>query len=232
MAEWLLSTQAEIVAVTSLLLAVINLFAAGKTLVIVIRRFFKAIRRVFRTKGTPVLDGGKESNEEGGSSQMNRRSYFMIVVGLLLIVVSGGIVASRHVLAQSLPPNARLTTDAWNAFNKGDWAAAIQKADECINQFQDQADDQQAELEKKHATVPSGTVPKQVKDEILNRGPINDVATAFWIKGQALERLGKIDDAKRAYQGASKYTFGRCFDSSWDGFWSPSERAMGRLRHL
>src|SRR5882672_7498196 len=110
MTEWLLSRQAEIVALTTLLLGVVNLFAAGRTLLVVIRRLFKTIRNGLRTKKKSELDGTQESNEHGVEVQMNRGSLFMIIVGLVLLVVSGGIVVSR-VFAQSLPPNARLTTE-------------------------------------------------------------------------------------------------------------------------
>jgi hypothetical protein len=169
---------------------------------------------------------------KGGEIQMNRKRSIAITLGVMFAIPLAIIAASCPVVGQNLPPNAALTTEAWNAFNKGDWSAAIHKADACISQFQDQADDQQAELERKHATVPSGTVSKQAGDEILKRGPLNDVATALWIKGQSLEKLGKIEDAKQVYHTAAKYTYARCYDTSWDGFWSPSENALRRLRHL
>jgi hypothetical protein len=167
---------------------------------------------------------------KGGEIQMNRKQS--IELGVWFAILLAITIASHPVVAQNLPPNAALATAAWNAFNKGDWSTAIHKADACITQFQDQADDQQAELEKKHAIVPSGTVSKQAGDEIVKRGPLNDVATVLWIKGQSLEKLGKTEDAKQAYHAAAKYTYARCYDASWDGFWSPSENALRRLRHL
>jgi hypothetical protein len=79
--------------------------------------------------------------------------------------------------------------------------------------------------------VPTGRVSKREKDEILKRGPLNDVDTVFWIKGQAADKLGMNDDAKRAYQAAVKYT-ARCHDASYDGFWEPTVAAKARLKHL
>jgi hypothetical protein len=228
MTEWLLSRQAEIVAWTALLVATGNFIAAGRDLVRGVGWLFKVIRKPFGHK-TELMH---KPNPKGDDAPMRRRGLIIIITGLLFASLSGGIIMSRHVAAQNLPVNARLTKEAWDAYNKGDWHTAILKADECINQFQYQADDQQAQLEKRGAIVPLGTVSKPAKDEILIRGPLNDVGTAFYIKGQAMERTGKIEDAKLAYQAASKYTYARCYDSSFDGFWSPSDTAKGRLRHL
>jgi hypothetical protein len=150
----------------------------------------------------------------------------------LVLLLAPLVGAGSALLAQKLPPNARLTKEAWEAFNNKDWQTAIKKADECIDQFKDDADDIQAQLEKDHASVGLGTVSAKEKADILKRGPLNDVGTAYWIKGQAEEKLGRNDDAKQAYQSASKYTYARCYDDSYDGFWAPADKARGRLRHL
>lgn len=80
--------------------------------------------------------------------------------------------------------------------------------------------------------VPVGTVSKGEKEEILKRGPLNDVGTAYWIKGQAEEKLGKSDEAKQAYQEASRYMHARCYSPDEDQFWSPSYTAKLRLKHF
>lgn len=225
MTEWLLSRHAEFAQWTILLLAVANFLAASE-------RVIKRLGGVFRVTRKLFMHGEKGSEEEpkrGRPLMKTRRSLFL---GLLFACAFVGLSTSRYLVAQKLPSNARLTKEAWDAFNDKDWQVAIKKADECIEQFKDQADDMQAQLEKSHATVPDGSVSRQEKDEILKRGPLNDVGTAYWIKGQAEEKLDRNDDAKQAYQEASKYTYARCYDDSYDGFWPPADRAKGRLKHL
>lgn len=226
--EWLLSGAAEITAWALSSLAVLCFLGAQIDFVNLARWARKSLEPVFRS-GRKVEEHEALKLERNDTPMKYRR---LIALGILFLFISGGILVVRHLAAQNLPPNARLMKEAWDEFNKGDWRAAVQKAGDCVSQFRDSADDEQADLEKRHALIPSGKVSKQAQIEIIDRGPLNDVATSFWIEGQALEKLNDIDGAKKAYEAASKYTYARCYDRGWDGFWSPSERAGQRLRHL
>src|SRR5205823_5634077 len=120
------------------------------------------------------------------------------------------------------PLNARLTLESWTALNRGDYEQAIAKADECIRIYVAAANELQTQLQNVQAPQPDPGRPQndEEKNSILRRGPLNDVATAFFIKGRAAEALGRRDLAIQAYQSALKYSYARCWDpKGW--FWSP-----------
>jgi hypothetical protein len=233
MTEWLLGKQALVVALTSFMLAITSFVVVSAKLIEAIRSLIRVFRPPkFEPPAGAVTVPGDMGREVTIMVKLRQNRQTIRLIGLLLVFVGVGILGGRYVIGQTLPPNARLTKEAWDAFNKGEWRTAIRKAEECIDRFQDQADDQQKQLETDHVTVPNGVVPKEEKEEILRRGPLNDVATCFFIKGQAAEKLGQNGEAKQAYEAAAKYTYARCFDPSWNGFWSPSEAANGRLKRL
>jgi hypothetical protein len=148
----------------------------------------------------------------------------------------------------SLPPNAQLTTDAWDAFNKKNYTEAIAKSEECTDTFGAQALREQREFTASGKPAPPvGAVSEDKKNEIFSRGVLNDVATCYFIKGQSLEKLNRITEAKEAYRNALKFPDARTFDPSgctwdpsarrWDPpgcgfFWSPAVAASDRLSKL
>ena len=69
------------------------------------------------------------------------------------------------------------------------------------------------------------------KKAILFRGVLNDVATCYYIKGQAAEGRGFIKEAIEAYTGAQQFPDARTYDpKGW--FWSPAEAATDRIAQL
>jgi len=154
------------------------------------------------------------------------------ILGVVLLVLSGSLLVTRAFSNGSQALNVELTTAAWTAFNKGDFVGAIANAEKCIGEFRGAADRKQAELEKSKAPPPpTGAVSDEEKKAIFARGLLNDVATCFFIKGRSAENLGRKDEARQAYESASKYTYGRCWDTKgW--FWSPAEASMDRLATL
>lgn len=134
--------------------------------------------------------------------------------------------------ANDVTKNEELTTAAWNSFNAGKYEEAIKKASICIDEFQGQADRLQAKLQKEKPEPPTGSVNKSVKEKILANGPLNDVAACYFIKGRSAEKLGKKEDAMRAYEAAQKYTCARTWDPKGKAFWSPAEIAIDRLNGL
>lgn len=249
----MLGAQAHMATWTALLLALVALVSAVAKVVEAIEKLMLTVRKIFRGPVEEVNGSMTTRTQE----QQKKRAFASLLVaslltaiarviiprtqaqrkrrvllGIALAIVGLSIPGSRYFVAQKLPPNVRLTTEAWEAFNRGDFGTTIQKAQECIDKFQDEADDEQKQLEKDHVTVPKGVVSKEQKEEIVRRGPLNDVATCFFVKGQAAEKLGQNDEAKQAYTAATKYPYARGFDPSWDGFWSPADAARGRLKHL
>lgn len=130
-------------------------------------------------------------------------------------------------------PNEQFTEQAWWAFDKGQYKRAIANADECISAFKPEADKQQKELTL--SNVPPSAIDglsEQDKQVVLKRGTLNDVATCFFIKGRALEKNKRYNEAKRAYLVVTNYPHARALQKNLTSFWSPSEVALGRLDTL
>jgi tetratricopeptide (TPR) repeat protein len=162
---------------------------------------------------------------------MKRYKIYSIISALILIFVSA-VIFSVRATQTPLALNAELTEAAWDAYNKGNYEQAISTAQKCINEFKGSADREQNELaSSKTPLPPKGSVSEEVKKSIWARGLLNDVATCYFIKGRSEEYLGRLDEAKKSYQEASKYTYSRCWDpKGW--FWSPAEAAQDRLTIL
>jgi len=127
--------------------------------------------------------------------------------------------------------------NAWAAFNKTDYVAAMKFTEECIEDFGSRASKEQAALEAKREKLPPTGAVENAADrkQIFDRWAVNDVATAFFIKGRSAEYLYKKQKstkfreiASEAYKSAAKLTYGRCWDpQGW--FWSPAEAVGERL---
>ncbi len=152
--------------------------------------------------------------------------------GILLLAISTGIFTTRALSGEQLPPNAELTMQAWDAYNKGDYERAITKAAACIDEFRGGAKREQKQLKDAQTPPPpTGAVSDEQKATIIERGLLNDVATCYYIKGRSAEKLGRREEAKKDYENAGAYTYARCWDpKGW--FWSPSEAATDRLEIL
>ena len=141
-------------------------------------------------------------------------------------------IAARGWIAQE-----QCLSKSWDAFNKARYESAIKFAEQCIDRFGRTADRAQEKLESDREPLPpTGTVDDSEKQAILKRRVLNDVATAYFIKGQAAEYLSKQnpnsqkfkDIAKEAYEATCHYKHGRTWDPrGW--FWSPCEAASEHL---
>jgi hypothetical protein len=160
------------------------------------------------------------------------RQRTMVFAGVLLLTFSGIVFAVRWISAKNQPLNVTLTTRAWNALNKSDYAAAISIADDCAQRFKGAADREEATVEHNGTPLPPiGRVPEAERSAIFDRGVLNDLAACFFIKGEAANKLGRKNDAVAAYSEAARYKYARVFDPL-GFFWSPSEQASDRLRDL
>jgi len=129
---------------------------------------------------------------------------------------------------------------AWEEFNNKNYTGAITAANDCIDDFGPKAMKEQSDLARQNVkNPPTGTVQSGAdKQEIFERWAVNDVSTAYFVKGRSAEYLYKKQKlpkykeiAQEAYQGAIKLGYGRCFDpQGW--FWSPAEAAEERLEAL
>lgn len=128
--------------------------------------------------------------------------------------------------------------DAWKAFNEKKYQEAITNSDKCIDEFRREAEETQSQLEQKGIPAPpTGKVNDAEKNQIFDHGLLNDVATAYFIKGRSAEflyREGGAGDATYkktatdAYNAACSLKYGRAWDpQGW--FWSPCEAASKRM---
>ena len=152
-----------------------------------------------------------------------------LIVGLVAAPCLGTLLSAQA--TKRTPVNEAETTRAWEALEKNP-RAAITHADTVIRDFARDANEKQAELASKKApTPPVGKVDEKARQVIFDNGPLNDVATCYFIKGQALEKLGRTAEAKQAYESACKLTYARTWDpNGW--FWDPAAKSCDRAASL
>lgn len=153
---------------------------------------------------------------------MNYRGKGWITLCLVSLIASANATAQNN---KRVYPNEQGTIEAWKALNDNHPKDAVASADRVILQFKSEALSIQKELESHHAECPPvGRVTEDQKKIIFKRGVLNDVATCYYIKGQALEKLKDTDGAKEAYESACRLTYARTWDpEGW--FWSPAQKS-------
>jgi tetratricopeptide (TPR) repeat protein len=116
--------------------------------------------------------------------------------------------------------SSTLATKAWNALGQNDIEAVLAYTNKCISLYGAKASQMQAGL-KDYAT---GT-----NDEIFKYWALNDVATCYYIQGEAYRAANMKDEAKEAYNKLIKdYSFGQTWDiKGW--FWKPAAAAKEKL---
>jgi hypothetical protein len=126
-----------------------------------------------------------------------------------------------------------ILADAFVALENKRWEDASKKASEVIEEFGGNAFLEQEKLERTTELMPPvGKVAQDLQAAIFARGVLNDVAAAYFIKGRALEHLGRTQEARKVYQEGARFTYARTWDPREGVFWSPAEAVLGRLRTL
>ncbi len=113
-----------------------------------------------------------------------------------------------------------LVSKAWEALDKNDIEAVLAYTNKCIELYAEQARKMQSELKD----YPAGN-----NDDIFKLWALNDVATSYYIQGEAYRKANMKDESKEAYSKLIKdFTFGQCWDiKGW--FWKPAEAAKEKL---
>jgi hypothetical protein len=123
---------------------------------------------------------------------------------------------------------------AWDAFNAPTprYSEAIRDADRCIDDYAITGRKMEGDLEAKAAPIPpTGAVAPEQKKEILSRGPLNDVAACYFIRGRSSQKLDRTQEAVAAYTAGCKLKYARVWDpKGW--FWAPHEEMCARLEEL
>ncbi len=113
-----------------------------------------------------------------------------------------------------------LATKAWAALAQKDIESVLAYTNKCISLYAAQAAKMQAGM-KDYA---SGS-----NDAIFKNWALNDVATCYFIQGEAYRAANMKDEAKEAYNKVVKdYSFGQTWDTKgW--FWKPADAAKEKL---
>ena len=116
--------------------------------------------------------------------------------------------------------SSTLVTKAWTALAQNDIESVLAYTNKCISLYAAQASKMQAGL-KDYATGSN--------DEIFKFWALNDVATSYYIQGEAYRAANMKDEAKEAYNKLMKdYAFGQTWDTKgW--FWKPADAAKEKL---
>lgn len=111
-----------------------------------------------------------------------------------------------------------LATSAWQAWDVKDYDAVYAYTNKCI------------ELYKGKALVMGATLTDYpAKGTEFDFWALNDVATCYFIKGQALKDQGKLDEAKRAFNTVIKdFPYAQCWDPK-GFFWKVAQGAKDQL---
>ncbi len=116
--------------------------------------------------------------------------------------------------------SSTLTTKAWGALAQNDIESVLAYTNKCISLYGAQASKMQASL-KDYATGSN--------DEIFKYWALNDVATSYYIQGEAYRAANMKDESKEAYNKLiNDYSFGQAWDpKGW--FWKPAAAAKEKL---
>lgn len=146
-----------------------------------------------------------------------------IIAGFLIVIWSSLILQPSNVLSKESLNNESsfaLVAEAWEALKNDDLVSVIRLTDICVNRYGKRARQMQEELDD----YMTGT-----KEMIQSKWALNDVATALYIQGKALQNVNRHKEAKVAYQRlVNEYKFGQCWDpKGW--FWKPAEVAQENM---
>jgi tetratricopeptide (TPR) repeat protein len=119
--------------------------------------------------------------------------------------------------------SSTLVSKAWGALGSKDIEAVLAYTNKCVELYGAKAKEMQASL-KDYVTGSN--------DDVFKNWALNDVATAYYIQGEAYRQANMKDEAKDAFSKVvNDYTFGQCWDTKgW--FWKPSEAAKEKLAML
>ena len=114
-----------------------------------------------------------------------------------------------------------LTTSAWVALSAGHYEQAVTYADMCVKLYEEEARRMQGSMD----------APAH-RDHVFDYWALNDVGTSYFIKGEALAKLGRKEEAIAAYTVVRDELF---YAQTWDPkgwFWRPSTASYPKIQML
>ena len=136
---------------------------------------------------------------------------------LLACIIAG----QSYVVAFAQESSSDYVNKSWFELGKRNFSRVYELTGECIKKFSQEADNLAKTLNK---------FPPQAKINLYK--VMNDVATCYFIKGEALMRQKKIQEAKKVFkEAADKYPFAQSWDPrGW--FWSVKEKSEATIKKL
>ena len=130
--------------------------------------------------------------------------------------------AFSFAFAQDKSSSGELITKAWGAHGKRDIETTFKVTRQLIELYKDKADEQQKSLK----ALPKG------KEEIEAVQILNDVATAYFIEGEAYMRQEKAEDAKKLFKTViEKYPYAQAWDPrGW--YWQVAEASRQSIKKI
>lgn len=138
------------------------------------------------------------------------------------------------VMAQDVPAQSEATASAadqsseellrlsWKASNMGDMAELDKHYKRMIDLYAIEAESKAAQMK----AFPTSDIRAKYKT-------MNDVATAMFVKAEALMHAGKNDEAKALFNDVSqKFPWSQAWDPSRGSYWSIKEKAQASIRVL
>ena len=169
---------------------------------------------------------------------MKSSPAYLLSVALVVLTLSTAALAAEPLpVEKAATPAGKarhevLTTAAWAAFEKKDYAGAIARAEQCLDDFAPAALRMQKKLEAEEAVIPEGNVSESELKRIFANGLLNDVAACLYVKGLSAEKLNRAEEAEKAYQQGSWYTHARVWNEPEKSFWAVAEVCEVRARAL
>jgi len=116
--------------------------------------------------------------------------------------------------------SSTLATKAWQALEQKDLEAVLAYTNKNVELYAEQA-------QKMHQSL--SDYPAGSNDQVFAYWALNDIATSYFIQGEAYRKAGMTKEAKAAYQKViDSYSFGQCWDTGgW--FWKPAEAAKEKI---
>jgi len=148
---------------------------------------------------------------------MKKKFIIPILLVFTLIIQPAGKALAKKYRDFGDHTSSTLVVKAWGALENGDLEGVLAYTNRCIELYWEMAQKMQGIL----LEYPTGT-----DDQIHSFWALNDVATAYFIQGEAYRTAREFEKAKEAYQMIiDRYSFGQCWDlRGW--FWKPAESAQ------
>ena len=114
--------------------------------------------------------------------------------------------------------SSTLTTNAWLALGAGNYELAVQYTEKCAELYEKRAREMQASMKAKADF-----------DDVHDYWALNDVGTSYFIRGEALAKLGRKEEAIAAFKVVKDdLRYAQAWDpKGW--FWSPADAAYPKI---